>query len=141
MPAYLDCNATTPVEKEVAREVHRFLVEEFGNPASPVHMYGTIARMVIEKARRDVAALVDAQPDEVIFNSGTTESNNLALLGFAEAGLKSGRTHEKFFSCRKGEGFMKIKMSYMHGLSDHRQPMHVFISQLNRRAIAWIKAS
>ncbi len=93
MPAYLDCNATTPVEKEVAREVHRFLVEEFGNPASPVHMYGTIARMAVEKARRDVAALVEAQPDEVIFTSGATESNNLVLLGFAEAGLNSGRTH------------------------------------------------
>lgn len=93
MPAYLDCNATTPVEKEVAREVHRFLVEEFGNPASPVHMYGTIARMAVEKARRDVAALVAAQADDVIFTSGATESNNLALLGLAKAGLKSGRTH------------------------------------------------
>ena len=93
MPAYLDCNATTPVEKEVAREVHRFLVDEFGNPASPVHMYGTIARMAVEKARRDVAALVAAQADDVIFTSGATESNNLALLGLAAAGLKSGRTH------------------------------------------------
>jgi len=93
MPAYLDCNATTPVEKDVAREVQRFLVEEFGNPASPVHMYGTIARMAVEKARRDVAAVVAAQADDVIFTSGATESNNLALRGIAEAGLKSGCTH------------------------------------------------
>ncbi len=93
IPAYLDCNATTPVEKEVAREVQRFLVEEFGNPASPVHMYGTMARMAVEKARRDVASLVDAQPDEVVFTSGATESNNLALLGMAPAGLKRGLTH------------------------------------------------
>ena len=93
MPAYLDCNATTPVEKEVAREVSRFLVEEYGNPASPVHMYGTIARMGVEKARRDVAAVVAAQPEDVIFTSGATESNNLALLGLAEAGLRCGRTH------------------------------------------------
>lgn len=93
MPAYLDCNATTPVEKDVAREVQRFLVEEFGNPASPVHMYGTIARMAVEKARRDVATVVSAQADDVIFTSGATESNNLALLGLAEAGQKSGRTH------------------------------------------------
>lgn len=93
IPAYLDCNATTPLEKEVAREVQRFLVEEFGNPASPVHMYGTIARMAVEKARRDVAALVAAQAADVIFTSGATESNNLALLGLAKAGLKSGRTH------------------------------------------------
>lgn len=93
MPAYLDCNATTPVEKDVTREVQRFLVEEFGNPASPVHMYGTIARMAVEKARRDVATVVSAQADDVIFTSGATESNNLALLGLAEAGQKSGRTH------------------------------------------------
>lgn len=93
MPAYLDCNATTPVEKEVACEVQRFLVEEFGNPASPVHMYGTSARMAVEKARRDVATLVAAKADEVIFTSGATESNNLALLGLAEVGRKSGRTH------------------------------------------------
>ena len=93
IPAYLDCNATTPVEEEVAREVHRFLVDEFGNPASPVHMYGTIARMAVEKARRDVAALVAAQPDEVIFTSGATESNNLALLGVGDAGLGNGRNH------------------------------------------------
>jgi len=93
MPAYLDCNATTPVEKEVALEVQRFLTEEYGNPASPVHMYGTMARMAVEKARRDVAALVSAQPDEVVFTSGATESNNLALLGMAPDGLKTGRTH------------------------------------------------
>ncbi len=93
MPAYLDCNATTPVEKEVAREVQRFLVEEFGNPASPVHMYGTIARMGVEKARREVAAVVSAKPDDVVFTSGATESNNLALLGLMESGLSSGRTH------------------------------------------------
>jgi cysteine desulfurase len=93
MPAYLDCNATTPVEEEVAREVYRFLVEEYGNPASPVHMYGTIARMAVEKARRDVAALIKARAEEVIFTSGATESNNLALLGLAKAGIRSGRTH------------------------------------------------
>ncbi len=93
MPVYLDCNATTPVEAEVAREVQRFMVEEYGNPASPVHMYGVTARMVVEKARRDVAAVVDAQPDEVLFTSGATESNNLALLGLAEEGRRSGRTH------------------------------------------------
>ena len=93
MPAYLDCNATTPVEEEVAREVQRFMVEEYGNPASPVHMYGTTARMVVEKARRDVAAVVGARPEEVIFTSGATESNNLGLLGLADEGRRSGRRH------------------------------------------------
>jgi len=93
MPTYLDCNATTPIEKEVAREVQLFMVEEYGNPASPVHMFGTTARMVVERARRDVAAVVEAQADEVLFTSGATESNNLALLGLAEEGRRSGRMH------------------------------------------------
>ena len=92
-PVYLDCNATTPVEEEVARNTQRFLIEEYGNPASPVHMYGTMARMAVEKSRRDIAAVVEAQPDEVIFTSGATESNNLALLGLAEAGLRGGQNH------------------------------------------------
>ena len=93
LPTYLDCNATTPMEPDVVREVQRFMVEEYGNAASPVHMYGTVARMVVEKARRDVAAVVEADPDEVIFTSGATESNNLSLLGLAEEGRRSGRMH------------------------------------------------
>lgn len=93
MPTYLDCNATTPMENDVAREVQRFMVEEFGNAASPVHMYGTVARMVVEKARRDVAEVVKANPEEVIFTSGATESNNLSLLGLAEEGRRSSRMH------------------------------------------------
>jgi cysteine desulfurase len=93
MPIYLDCNATTPVEPAVAALVKRFLEEDFGNPASPIHDYGVFARAAVDHARKQIARVVDARPDEVIFTSGATESNNLAILGLAEEGVRSGRRH------------------------------------------------
>jgi cysteine desulfurase len=93
MAIYLDCNATTPVEPSVAAVVMRFLEKDFGNAASPIHDYGGFARAAVEHARGLVAKLVAARRNEVIFTSGATESNNLAILGFAEAGLHSGRRH------------------------------------------------
>jgi cysteine desulfurase len=93
MPVYLDCAATTPVEASVKEVMLRFLERDFGNPASPVHEYGTFARMAVDHARGQVARVVDARRDEVIFTSGATEANNLALLGLREAGLSSGRRH------------------------------------------------
>jgi cysteine desulfurase len=93
MAVYLDCNATTPVEPSVATLVTRFLEKDFGNAASPIHDYGLFARAAVEHARMLVAKVVGVRPDEVIFTSGATESNNLAILGLADAGLKSRRRH------------------------------------------------
>jgi cysteine desulfurase len=93
MTVYLDCNATTPVEPSVIDTVKRFMEKDYGNAASPIHDYGTYARTVVDFARRQVASVVDAKPDEVIFTSGATESNNLALQGIAKFGLKSGKKH------------------------------------------------
>jgi len=93
MAIYLDCNATTPVEPSVAALVLRFLEKDFGNAASPIHDYGVFALAAVEHARGQVAEVVRARRDEVIFTSGATESNNLAILGLAEAGLHSGRRH------------------------------------------------
>lgn len=93
MAIYLDCNATTPVEPAVATIVKRFLEKDFGNPASPIHDFGVFARVAVDHARQQVARVVEARPDEVIFTSGATESNNLAILGLADAGLRSGRRH------------------------------------------------
>ena len=90
---YLDCNATTPVEPAVVEVVRRFLEQDYGNPASPVHDFGTFARMAVEKARGEVAQVVAARRDEVIFTSGATEANNLAILGLAAHGQASGRRH------------------------------------------------
>ena len=93
MAIYLDCNATTPVEPSVASVVMRFLEKDFGNAASPIHDYGVFALAAVEHARGQVAEVVKARRDEVIFTSGATESNNMAILGLAEEGIRSARRH------------------------------------------------
>jgi len=90
---YLDCNATTPVDPRVAEEVSRWTVVEFGNAGSRTHNYGQVAKERVARAREEVALVVDANPDEVIFTSGATESNNLAILGLAEHGEASSKRH------------------------------------------------
>lgn len=92
-PVYLDCNATTPVEPAVLAEVMHFLAEEYGNAGSRTHGYGQVAKERVLQARREVAAVVAAQPEEVIFTSGATESDNLAILGQAAHGEQTGRRH------------------------------------------------
>ena len=77
---YLDFNATTPVAPEVAAAMSRVLAEPFGNPSSQ-HWAGRPARETVERARVQVAALLDCSPDEVVFTSGGSESNNHALKG------------------------------------------------------------
>jgi cysteine desulfurase len=79
---YLDNNATTPLLPAVAAAMRPFLAETYGNPASAHHL-GRRARQVLEDARERVAGLLDADPDEVIFTSGATEANNLAIFGHA----------------------------------------------------------
>lgn len=93
MAVYLDCAATAPVDSRVQREVMTYLGVEFGNAGSRHHGFGARARSAVEKARVRVAALVGATRGEIIFTSGATESNNLALLGLAEHGAETGRTH------------------------------------------------
>jgi cysteine desulfurase len=92
-PAYLDCNATTPLEPEVREVLFRYLTDEFGNEGSRTHEYGSRAKQAVQRARDQVAGVVGATRDEVIFTSGATESNNLAIFGLAEAGRESRRTH------------------------------------------------
>lgn len=92
-PIYLDCNATTPLEPRVADEVMKWTAEEFGNAGSRTHSYGQVAKSRVNLAREEVAAVVSARADEVVFTSGATESNNIAILGLAAYGLESGRRH------------------------------------------------
>ncbi len=82
-PIYLDYSATTPVDPRVADKMIPYLREQFGNPASRSHMYGWEAEKAVEEARGHVAALVNADPREIIWTSGATEGNNLALKGAA----------------------------------------------------------
>ena len=87
---YLDYSATTPVDERVAATMLRCLTETFGNPSS-VHGYGQQARAAVDRARRNVAALVGARQNEIVFVSGGTEANNLAIRGVAEASPGHGR--------------------------------------------------
>ncbi|GAB3418928.1 IscS subfamily cysteine desulfurase [Massilia agilis] len=82
-PIYMDYSATTPVDPRVADKMIPYLREQFGNPASRSHAYGWSAEAAVEEARAQVAALVGADPREIIWTSGATESNNLALKGAA----------------------------------------------------------
>lgn len=83
-PIYLDYSATTPVDPRVSAKMIPWLTEHFGNPASRSHAYGWEAEKAVEDAREEVAALVGADAKEIIWTSGATESNNLAIKGAAQ---------------------------------------------------------
>lgn len=82
-PIYLDYSATTPIDPRVAEKMIPYLTEHFGNPASRSHAFGWTAEKAVENAREEVAKLVNADPREIVWTSGATESNNLAIKGAA----------------------------------------------------------
>lgn len=88
-PVYLDYNATTPVGREVAEAMKPFLEDYFGNPSS-MHSYGTRTKLAVEEARRQVAGMLNCEASEIIFTSGGTESNNMAVKGIAYAARSRG---------------------------------------------------
>ncbi len=83
LPVYLDYSATTPIDPRVVEAMLPYLTEKFGNPASRSHQYGWDAEAAVENARAEVAALVNADPKEIVWTSGATEANNLAIKGAA----------------------------------------------------------
>jgi len=89
-PIYLDFNATTPHAPEVVAAMRPFLEGHFGNPSS-AHRYGAVTRAAVGQARTQVAAILNSKPDEIVFTSGGTESNNYAIRGAALAGARRGR--------------------------------------------------
>jgi cysteine desulfurase len=90
---YLDTAATTAVDPRVVELVVRYMRDEFGNAGSRTHHMGASAKSAVERAREQVAQLVKADPAEIVFTSGATESNNIALLGMMSYGDRTGRRH------------------------------------------------
>ena len=93
MTVYLDCYSTTPLEPRVRAEILHYLTEDFGNPSSRYHAFATVAKKAVRKARHQVAAVFDTKPDGVIFTSGATEANNLAIFGLAPHGEANQKRH------------------------------------------------
>ena len=134
-PTYMDYSATTPVDKRVAEKMAKYLTMEgdFGNPASRSHYYGWQAEKAVDEARSQVADLVGADPREIVWTSGATESNNLAIKGIANFYHKRGKhiitlkTEHKAVldTCRQleREGF---EVTYLEPLSNGLLDISVF---------------
>src|SRR5918999_6314106 len=87
---YLDHSATTPLDPRVLTAMMPYLTENYGN-ASSVHLFGQQARAAVDKSRRQIASLIGARPNEIVFTSGGTEANNLAIRGVCEAAEPHGQ--------------------------------------------------
>lgn len=109
-PIYLDYSATTPVDPRVAEKMIPWLTEHFGNPASRSHAYGWDAEKAVEDAREQVAKLVNADPKEIVWTSGATESNNLAIKGAAH-----------FYSGTKGKHLITVMTEHKAVLDTMRE--------------------
>ncbi|HQT00857.1 MAG: IscS subfamily cysteine desulfurase [Hydrogenophilales bacterium 16-64-46] len=107
---YFDYSATTPVDPRVAEKMIPYLVEDFGNPASRSHPFGWTAEKAVEEAREQVALLVGADPKEIVFTSGATESNNLAIKGAAN-----------FYASTKGKHIITVMTEHKAVLDTVRE--------------------
>lgn len=90
-PIYLDAHATTPMDKRVLDAMLPYFTESFGNPSTNTHVYGWEASAAVKQAREAIASLINATPEEIVFTSGATEANNLAIKGVAEAYFDRGK--------------------------------------------------
>lgn len=110
LPIYLDYAATTPVDPRVKDKMLPYLTEIFGNPASRSHSFGWTAEAAVEEARREVATLINADPREIVWTSGATESDNLAIKGAAH-----------FYAESKGKHLITVKTEHKAVLDTMRE--------------------
>ena len=90
-PIYLDAHATTPVDPRVLDTMLPYFTEHFGNPSTNTHAFGWSASAAVKNARESIASIINAAPEEIVFTSGATEANNLAIKGIAEAYFNQGK--------------------------------------------------
>lgn len=93
MPAYLDYNASAPIDERVLSRMVDIYQTHFGNADSRTHSFGTDAKEIVGSARKTIAEILNVGSDDVLFTSGSTESNNMAIQGMLDYALKSGRNH------------------------------------------------
>ncbi len=142
LPIYLDNHATTPLDPRVLEEMLPYLQGKFGNPASRSHSFGWEASSAVENARQQIARLIGAAPGEIVFTSGATESDNLAIQGVAEANRERGKhivtvvTEHKAVldSCKHLEqrGF---KITYLPVQSDGLVDLTAFRNALEKETV------
>ncbi|RRJ28791.1 cysteine desulfurase family protein [Halocatena pleomorpha] len=107
-PIYLDHHATTPVDEAVVEEMKPYFTEQFGNPASDDHIFGSNAKKGVEKARERIAGVINCRKEEIIFTSGATESDNLAVRGMAEYAEKHDKGSHIITSVTEHEAILEV---------------------------------
>jgi cysteine desulfurase len=130
---YMDHHATTPLDPRVLKAMMPFLEEHFGNPASITHSYGWAANDAVDHARTQVAALIGASSKEILFTSGATESDNLAIIGSASALREKGNRKTGDSRARsQGEGNRRSRLSRTKPSSEGN---HIITSQTEHKAV------
>jgi cysteine desulfurase len=112
-PIYLDNHATTPIDPRVLEEMMPYFTEDFGNPASMDHAFGAKASAAVERARERIGRTINSRPEEIIFTSGATESDNLALLGVAREYANKG---DHFVTCVTEHKAVLDTFKFLEGL-------------------------
>lgn len=107
-PIYLDHHATTPVDERVVEEMQPYFTEQYGNPASDDHIFGSEAKKGVDQARERISDVINCRKEEIVFTSGATESDNLAVRGVAEYAGKNGKGQHIITSVTEHEAVLEV---------------------------------
>jgi len=144
-PIYMDYGATTPVDPRVVDAMIPWLREHFGNPASRSHAWGWEAEEAVEKARQNVADLIGADPREIVWTSGATESNNLALKGAAHFYQGKGKhlitvktEHKAVLDTTRELERQGFEVTYLDVQEDGMLDLAAFKAAIRARTPSWL---